>query len=482
MKLFTPKLFLFLAILLVVGNTQITAQSNSNDVTVVQKVTHEDGVVTVKKKKLKTGKSLDAYIQALELENTNGQHVEIKVMNENGQNEVIQLGQDEEETVLFIRRAKQDANDEVESLKVIVGGHDKNDNDNDNEDEANEWNWNWDWKWDKEKHHDNHKSKHDYGYSYSYSYSYSYGDQSNDPKKTFLGIYLNESKNQEGIYVDGIVAKSGASAAGLREGDIITAINGNEIKDRGDLRFELNNYEPNTSVAITYVRNGQVQSTNATLSAEPSSYRKERDPCKVFIGVYVGRTGPNGKGVHASGIIDDTPASVSQLQRGDYILALDGVPTNSHSQLLTERNKHEPGDYFTMTILRDGSVMEVDAQFKECPQDEPIEEVIEEPVVEEIVEPNVEIDQDALIVEDLNAYPNPTYGNLNITFKGEAVPTVITVTNIMGQEVFSEEINNFDGDYGKRIDISNSSPGTHLVTVRQGQKIFTKSIILVVRA
>jgi hypothetical protein len=136
-----------------------------------------------------------------------------------------------------------------------------------------------------------------------------------------------------------------------------------------------------------------------------------------------------------------------------------------------------------MTVLRNGATIEIDAQFLECPQDEVIEEVIEEePVVEEIIEPEVEIEQDALIVEDLSAYPNPTYGNLNITFKGEAVPTTIQVTNIMGKVIYTEELNTFDGDYGKRIDISNSSPGTHLVTVRQGKKVFTKSIILVVRA
>lgn len=480
MKLFTPKLFLLFAFLLVVGNTQITAQSTNDDVTVVQKVTHEDGVVTVKKKKLKTGKSLEAYIEALELENSDGQHVEIKIVSENGQKEIIKLeNDDEEETVLFIRRAKEDANDEVESLKIIVGGHhDDIEDDNDNNEEAN--NWKWDWKWDENKKHDNHKAKHQYGYSYSYSYG---NGNSNDSKKTFLGIYLDEDKNQEGVYVDGIVSGGGASAAGLRTGDIITAINDNDINDRNDLRFELNNYEPNTSVAITYLRNGQVQQTNATLSAEPRSYSKERDPCKIFIGVYVGSRGQNGQGVRASGIIDGTAAAASELQKGDVILAMDGVPTNSHSGLLAERNKHEPGDYFTMTVLRNGATIEIDAQFLECPQDEVIEEVIEEePVVEEIIEPEVEIEQDALIVEDLSAYPNPTYGNLNITFKGEAVPTTIQVTNIMGKVIYTEELNTFDGDYGKRIDISNSSPGTHLVTVRQGKKVFTKSIILVVRA
>ena len=457
--------------MLVFGNTQMTAQS-SDDVTVVQKVTHEDGVVTVKKKKLKTGKSLEAYIEALELENSDGQHVEVKVVADDTQKEIFRLeNSDKEETLIFVRRAKEDAKDEVESFKLILGC-DKDDDDDNHEA--------WNWTWDKDKHHDNHKAKHNYGYSYSYNYNYNYG-HSSDPKKTFLGIYLDEDQNKEGVYVDGIVSGSGASEAGLREGDVITAINGNDIRDRSDLRFELNNYEPNTSVAITYLRDGQVRQTNATLSGQPRSYTRERDPCKVFIGVYVGRRGPNGKGVRASGIIDGTPAANSNLQRGDVILELDGIPTNSHSELLTERNKHEPGDYFTMTVLREGQVLEVDAQFKECPKDEPIEEVIEEPIVEETPEPEVEV-EDALIVEDLNAYPNPTYGNLNITFKGEAVPTSIIVTNIMGQEVYSEELNNFDGEYGKRIDISNSSPGTHLITVRQGQKTFTKSIILIVRA
>ena len=472
MKLFIPKLFLFAAFMFVFGNTQITAQSTSDEVTVVQKVTHEDGVVTVKKKNLKKGKSVEAYINALDLENSTNKHVEVKVLAENGQEEIIHIeNQGQEETILFIRRAKEDAKDEVESLKIIIGGHD-NDDEND---EVENWNSNW----DKKDHHFKHKQKHNYAYNYNYNYSYDHGNAS---KKTFLGVYLDEDKDQDGIYVDGVVSGSGAAAAGLKEGDIITAINGNQIQDRNDLRFELNNFEPNSTVAVSYLRNGQVQQTNATLSAQPRSYSKERDPCKIFIGVYVGGRSPSGKGVRASGIIDGTAAAASDLQKGDYILAMDDVPTNSHSELLRERNKHESGDFFTMTVLRDGHTLEIDAQFLECPQDEVVEEIIEEPIVEEIIEPQVEIEQDALIVEDLSAFPNPTYGNLNITFKGEAVPTNIQVTNIMGKVIYTEDLNSFDGEYGKQINISNSSPGTHLVTVRQGQKVFTKPVILVVRA
>ncbi len=466
MKFSTPKFFFLLALIFAFGNTQITAQStSSDDVTVVQKITHEDGVVTVKKKKIEKGQSLDAYLKALELKDPDGKHVEVKVLADDGQKEVLHLkNHGDEETLLFIRRAKEEANDELESLKIIIGNHADDDDDHDDDDDRD-----YEFKFDN-------SFKHVYHYKHKYS---------NDSKKTFLGIYLDDDADGQGIYVDGVVSGSGASAAGLKEGDIITAIQGNSITDRSDLRFELNNHEPGDKVTVAYLRNGQTRTTEATLSGTPSSYTKERDPCKVFIGVYCGGHNRQGKGVRASGIIPNTAASKTDLQRGDVILALNDVPTNSHRELQVERDKNSPGDYFTLTVDRDGAIMEIDAQFLECPDDEVEEEVIEEQALIEEVEveqPEIEVVDNTLILEDLNAFPNPTYGNFNLRFSGEAVPTNLIITNIMGKVIYKEDLQNFDGNYNKELNIKNSSPGTHLISIRQGNKMFTTSIILLVRA
>lgn len=464
MKFSTPGLFLLLALIFVFGNTQMTAQStSSDDVTVVQKITHKDGIVTVKKKKIEKGQSLDNYLKALELKDPEGKHVEVKVLADDGQKEVLHLkNHGDEETLLFIRRAKEDAKDELESLKIIIGNQMDDDDDHDDEDQSYHFDF------------DNNFAK---AYHYKYDYKHE-----NKAKKTFLGIYLDDDKDAQGIYVDGVVSGSGASAAGLKEGDVITSIQGNSITDRSDLRFELNNFEPGDNVTVSYIRNGQTYQTSAALSGTPSSYTKERDPCKIFIGVYCGGRGTNGKGVCVSGIIPNTAAAASELQSRDVILAMDGVPTNSFGELLTERNKHNPGDYFTLKVDRAGAIMEIDAQFLECPKDE-VEEPIEEILVEEILEqPKVEVVDNSLVLEDLNAFPNPTYGSFNLRFSGEAVPTTLHISNIMGKVIYKEELNNFDGNYNKELDIKNSSPGTHLISIRQGNKMFTTPIILLIRA
>ena len=171
------------------------------------------------------------------------------------------------------------------------------------------------------------------------------------------------------------------------------------------------------------------------------------------------------------------------MQAGDRILALDGVTVNSHDELLVERNKHEPGQFFTMTILRDGERLEVDAQFRECPKDE--EEPVEEtPVVEPTPEPAapIEITDNQLELGEFTAFPNPTVGKLNVRFQAEALPTVVTVTDLNGKLVYREEVENFDGFYSKELDVSGGAPGTLMLTVTQEGKAQSKPIILLNRA
>ena len=83
-----------------------------------------------------------------------------------------------------------------------------------------------------------------------------------------------------------------------------------------------------------------------------------------------------------------------------------------------------------------------------------------------------------LTLNMVNIFPNPTNGVVQIQFKGEAVPTKVTVTDISGREVFKDETNNFDGNYNRQIDVSSAAKGTLLLTVSQGKKNFTEKIIL----
>ncbi|MCB0644219.1 MAG: T9SS type A sorting domain-containing protein, partial [Phaeodactylibacter sp.] len=166
----------------------------------------------------------------------------------------------------------------------------------------------------------------------------------------------------------------------------------------------------------------------------------------------------------------------------------DDVAVNSFNELLNERNKHEAGDLFTLTIQRDGQTMDLDAQFLPCERaeepapatgmEEPVQELI---VVEEPVTPELELDN-SLKLDVYNAYPNPTYGGLQVDFQAEAVPTNVQVTDATGKIVHQETLNQFDGNYSKQLDLRNATPGVLLLTIQQGDKTVTEKIILLARA
>lgn len=325
-------------------------------------------------------------------------------------------------------------------------------------------------------------------------------NQLHEDTKPFLGVYSSKNSNGNGIMLDGIVSNSAAEKAGLQKGDIITSINGNSINSVSDLRAELKQHEVGDAINIQYVRNGQASQASVELGKKKTrrhhvyhydykyDYKVERDPCKVFIGVYSG-TSHSTKGVRVTGVIENTPAYEVDLLKGDYITAIDGIEVHSHRELLTERNKHNPGDRFVISFTRDGIAYDVTAQFKDCPKEEvkEIPPVVEETIVEEVPEvienPIIQPSTNNILqLEGLEAFPNPTYGDLNLRFQAEAKPITVRIVDVQGRLIYSENLNNFDGDYNKKLDLSNGTPGVMAVTITQEGKVFTKNIVLLARA
>ena len=69
----------------------------------------------------------------------------------------------------------------------------------------------------------------------------------------------------EGIYVAGVVENGGAAAVGIKEGDIITAINNVTINSFPELQEQLSKYRPNDQVDVTVVRDKKTQQFKVTL-------------------------------------------------------------------------------------------------------------------------------------------------------------------------------------------------------------------------
>ncbi len=462
MQIFTWQRLGVATLMLLFISVGLHAQQKIDPVTVIQKATAKDGTKSVVKKRFEDQASLQAYLNKINSEGN--ANIEIQV-NENAVgNRVISIDNSAEKALIYINGSADHAELKEEMEKMQIELHDAM--------------------------RESRQVVVRQGRVVSRNVTTT-GYRSSD--RPMLGIYVAEGANVQGVKVSSMVPGGGARAAGIQGGDVITAINGVAIANQTELRTQLNKYKPGETIDVTYTRDGLSSTTESTLYRSRNSF--ERDPCEVFIGVSLSGNGPQGKGIHVSNIIGDTPAEKYGMKAGDVITSFDGVSVNSFGELLRERNKHEAGDWFKVKIERDGQFTEITAQFKECDQEIEEELIVEEveeevlPVITETIVPKEEpalpetVIDNTLELNDYQAFPNPTYGQFNLRFSSEAVPTLVRVVDVNGKIVYKENINQFDGYYNKAINLlNNAAPGTLFLQIIQGQKVRSEKIVLVPRA
>jgi putative serine protease PepD len=84
----------------------------------------------------------------------------------------------------------------------------------------------------------------------------------------FLGVELSD--NSSNARVASVRSNTPAAKAGLRGGDVITAIGGTKVSTSDELRAAINARKPGDRVKVTYTRNGTSHSVTLTLTSRPS--------------------------------------------------------------------------------------------------------------------------------------------------------------------------------------------------------------------
>jgi type II secretory pathway component PulC len=94
-------------------------------------------------------------------------------------------------------------------------------------------------------------------------------------QRALLGVNIREVdatlasekklKSLDGVYVVGLGANSSAAEAGLKEGDIITEINGAKVNTSSQLQEQVARYRPGDKIKVSYLRGDDRKSTTATL-------------------------------------------------------------------------------------------------------------------------------------------------------------------------------------------------------------------------
>jgi S1-C subfamily serine protease len=87
--------------------------------------------------------------------------------------------------------------------------------------------------------------------------------------ETALGI---DVAADYGVVVVETTKNSPATEAGLKTGDVITAIDGDKIESMSDLKRNLYEYKENDKAELTILRNGEEQKVTITLKIKPANF------------------------------------------------------------------------------------------------------------------------------------------------------------------------------------------------------------------
>ncbi len=91
--------------------------------------------------------------------------------------------------------------------------------------------------------------------------SYYTTDEMTEEQVKSLGI----PTNVEGVYVSAVSPDGGASAAGIKKGDIITKVNGSQVISGIQMSAQIASFRPGDKVPVTYIRSGKEYNVNVVL-------------------------------------------------------------------------------------------------------------------------------------------------------------------------------------------------------------------------
>ncbi|MFB0536494.1 MAG: PDZ domain-containing protein [Anaerolineae bacterium] len=186
-----------------------------------------------------------------------------------------------------------------------------------------------------------------------------------------------------------------AAQAGLQEGDMVIAIDGQTVGIEKDLADLIAEYEPGDTVTLEIERPGEdprAKEVTVELGQHPekegaaylgvrySSFPRfeglrelplgELDEFEFDVSPFVLPHGEIEQGLIIWRVSEDSPASAAGLKGGDVITAIDGEPVASPQALTDAVAEREPGDEITLTVFRGKEESEMEITLGEHPDEE----------------------------------------------------------------------------------------------------------------
>ena len=141
-----------------------------------------------------------------------------------------------------------------------------------------------------------------------------------------------------GAIVDQTMPGTPAADAGLQSGDIITKVNGESVKDAGDLTHTIGMMKPGDHVELTYLRNGQEKTASVLLASQQSEkVASANTPTPEALGLQLAPAGEvagaSKNGVAIVGVDPGGIAAEKGLATGDVILDIGGKSVSTPQEV-----------------------------------------------------------------------------------------------------------------------------------------------------
>lgn len=214
-----------------------------------------------------------------------------------------------------------------------------------------------------------------------------------EDERPYLGVYLNSETTPDGggAIVTAVSDNTPAERAGLREGDVILAVNGNKIDSASHLTEVIGGFNPGDDVEITYRRDGETKTVSAELATRMDVFWNEKNfrlqrglattlkhkPGNAFSYVAVGESryylgieyrelnedlasyfDAAAKGIVVLEVAEESPAAEAGMKAGDVILEVAGRTVMDEGDLRNVlRIREEETESLPVVITRRGERM-----------------------------------------------------------------------------------------------------------------------------
>ena len=180
------------------------------------------------------------------------------------------------------------------------------------------------------------------------------------PTNAFLGV--GHIDNEAGAMVTTVHPGSPAAVAGMKEDDLIVAVNGKKVNSES-LGGAVTLHAPGTTITLEYMRGGKkakagvkLVDRDAFFAARSSKNSAEKEPGHIVLGVTVEE---DGEGLFAFQVEDGFTGKAAGVQKGDRITGVNGKAVKTLDELESLLKKIRSGQEVALRLVRGEETIDV---------------------------------------------------------------------------------------------------------------------------